>query len=197
MSDRQRDENMPAYLAPLVGFRSRKAAQLCAYFASTSGGIIDKLKVIKLAYLSERKFLAEYHLPMLFDEFYSLPHGPICSSTLNGLDGMIHEDTWGEFIKRSGRDKIIATKKFDRDELDELSDAEISTLEASWREFGNLSAWEIRDYTHENCSEYTLVDKGRVPISYRSVLEAMGDADAEAVDREIDELRRVDNALSG
>lgn len=197
MSDRLHDENMPAYLAPLVGFRSRKAAQLCAYFAVIAGGIIDKLKVIKLAYLSERKFLAEYHLPMLFDEFYSLPQGPICSSTLNGLDGLLHECLWGEFVKKSGRDKIIATRKFDRDDLDELSDAEIEILEAAWREFGNMSAWEIRNYTHENCSEYTLVEKGRVPISYRSVLEALGDADAELVDREIDELRRVENALSG
>ena len=35
-----------AYVAPLVGFRSRKAAQICAHFANLSNGEIDKLKVI-------------------------------------------------------------------------------------------------------------------------------------------------------
>lgn len=197
MPKRQHDQDTLAPYAPLVGFRSRKAAQICAHFAILSGGVIDKLKVIKLVYLSERKFLADNHHPMLFDEFYSLPHGPICSSTLNGLDGLIHTGTWECFVKRNGRDKIVAVKSFSRDELDEISDAELATLTSSWKDFGHLSAWNIRDYTHEHCKEYTLVDKGRVPISYRSVLEAMNDADAELVDREIDVLRRVESALAG
>ena len=61
-----------------------------AYFALKSGGVIEKLKLIKLIIFRER-FLSEYHHPMLFDELYSLPHGPICSSTLNGIDGIIHD----------------------------------------------------------------------------------------------------------
>ena len=41
-----------SYATPLVGFRSRKAAQLCAYFAGKNAGTIEKLKLIKLLYFA-------------------------------------------------------------------------------------------------------------------------------------------------
>lgn len=190
------DEGTPAYLAPLVGFQSRKAAQICAYFAGREGGIIDKLKVIKLVYFAERRFLADTHFPMLFDELYSLPHGPICSSTLNGLDGLIHKDHWELFVKHNGRDKIVAVKAFVRGDLDEISNAEMAALETVWRELGHMSAWDIRNFSHESCDEYTEVTSGRVPISYREVLEAVGDEEAAAqVENEIAEFRRSQGAL--
>jgi len=68
---------------PLNGFQSRKAAQIAASFAIKSGGRIEKLKLIKLIYLSERQFASDHDRPMLYDEFYSLKDGPICSSSLN------------------------------------------------------------------------------------------------------------------
>lgn len=195
MSDRQDDPSVPSYLAPLVGFRSRKAAQLCAFFALKQGGIIDKLKLIKLVYLAERKFLSDWHRPMLFDEMFSLPHGPICSSTLNGIDGAIHSGVWDEYIARNGN-QIVGMKKFGRDDLDEVSDDEIDALEATWTRFGEYSASQLRNFTHEHCSEYTETS-GRIPISYREVLEAVGYSaeEAEAVEREISEFRREESLL--
>ena len=167
MNTRKHDQSTVYYASPLVGFKSRKAAQICAYFAALAGGTIDKLKVIKLVYFSERHFLAKHHTPMLFDELYSLPHGPICSSTLNGLDGLLQPAVWDEFITRHGRDRIIAIKKFQRDDLDEISDSEMSALESCWKALGKMSAWEIRNYSHEHCAEYTLVEEGsRAPITY-------------------------------
>lgn len=194
--NRQRSEDAPRHAAPLMGFRSRKAAQLTAYFVNLSGGQIDKLKLIKLVYMTERGFLGEYQTPALFDELYSLPHGPICSSTLNGIDGVIHESVWSEFIGRHGKDKIYAAHSFVRDDFDELSDAVISIADKVWGEFRNMSAWEIRDWTHEHCPEYTETT-GRVPITYKEVLEALGNSDAEAIDQEIRDLRRAESALRG
>jgi uncharacterized phage-associated protein len=191
---RRNDEDTPPHAAPLVGFRSRKAAQLSAYFIGLSRGQIDKLKLIKLIYMTERGYLSEYHTPLLFDELYSLPHGPTCSSALKGIDGVIHGDVWSDFIVRHGRDKIYQTHTFSRDDLDELSDAAIAIADDVWKKFSDMTAWEIRDWTHENCPEYTLTT-GRIPISYREVLEAIGDPAAEAVDREIREFRRAESAL--
>ena len=196
MPDRRYDPSYRNFLAPLVGFRSRKAAQICAYFAVRSGGIIEKLKLIKLVYFSERTFLGENHHPMLFDELFSLPHGPICSSTLNGIDGEIHEQIWDDFVARNGNE-IVALRKFTRDDLDEISDAEMDMLERVWAEFGHMTASQLRNYSHDHCPEYTET-AGRIPISYREVLEALGvsDTDAEAVEREISELRREENVLN-
>jgi uncharacterized phage-associated protein len=193
--ERQYDPTFPNYLAPLVGFRSRKAAQVCAFFAVKSQGIIEKLKLIKLIYFSERRVLTDHHRPMLFDELFSLPHGPICSSTLNGIDGAIHGHIWDDFMARNGNN-IVAMKRFSREDLDEISDEEIDALEKVWAEFGHMSASQLRNYSHERCVEY-IETTGRIPIAYREVLEAVGvpEAEAEAIEREIADIRREESAL--
>jgi uncharacterized phage-associated protein len=196
MSERQYDSTIPNFLAPLVGFRSKKAAQLCARFALHSGGTIEKLKLIKLIYFMEREFLKAHFRPILFDELFSLPHGPICSSTLNGIDGSIHSDVWEDFIARSGN-VIVAKKKFSRDDLDEVSDAELEAADEVWKSLGHMTASQLRNYSHESCPEYTEVINGRVPISYREVLEAVGasEEEAEEVEREISDFRREESLL--
>ncbi len=83
------ESNDELWKIPSAGFRSQKTAQICAFFASRNRSPIDKLKLIKLIYFSEREFLSKYNNSMLFDEFYSLPHGPICSNALNGINGRL------------------------------------------------------------------------------------------------------------
>ncbi len=193
--DEERMDYAPAYAAPLIGFRSRKAAQLSATFALKNSGIIEKLKLIKLIYLSEREFLFRHELPMLFDEFYSLPHGPICSSTLNGINGIIHEAVWDEFVARNGN-KIVALKRFGPDEMDEISTAEWAVIDEIWKKFGHMTASQLRNYTHQSCSEYTETT-GRIPISYKQVLESLGNMDADQIDQEINEMRKTESLLIG
>ena len=189
--------NSPSsFAAPLVGFRSRKAAQLAAFFALKAGGSIEKLKLIKLIYLTERRFLQDHEIPMLFDELYSLPHGPICSSTLNGIDGVIHDEVWEQYIARNGNE-ISPVRRLDRRDLDELSDAEVEIAGRIWTRFRGMTTSQLRNYSHQRCPEYTEIDRGRIPIPYRDVLEALGNPDAEEIDREISDLRRAESILSG
>lgn len=184
----------PPWAIPLVGFRSRKGAQLCAYFAGKSAGMIEKLKLIKLLYFAERKFLSENHHPILFDEYYSLPHGPICSGALNGIDGVIHGEIWDDYIARNGN-VVVAIKTLSRDELDEVSDAELSVVDDIWQEFGHMTASQLRNYSHEHCPEYTETT-GRIPISYKQIFEALGEKDAGALADDIDKMVRLDGLLS-
>ena len=184
----------PPWATPLVGFRSRKAAQLCTYFASKSAGTIEKLKLIKLFYFTERKFLSENHHPMSFDEYYSLPHGPICSSTLNGIDGIIHGEIWDNYIARNGN-VVVAMKYLSRDDLDEVSDAELAVVDDIWRDFGQMTASQLRNYSHENCPEYTETT-GRIPISYKKILRAVGEEDADVLASDIEDMIDLDLALS-
>jgi uncharacterized phage-associated protein len=192
----EQDLSSPSWATAVLGFESRKAAQMSAYFAIKAEGLIEKLKLIKLIYLSERTYIGENHYPMLFDEFYSLPNGPICSCTLKGIDGVIHTEIWDEFIARNGN-IVVAVKRFLRDDFDEISDDEIDTLDKIWQEFGWMSASQIRNYSHENCPEYTEIESGRIPISYRDVLEALGDDAASEVDRDIAAFRRAESVLTG
>ena len=184
----------PPWATPLVGFRSRKAAQLCIYFAMKSEGTIEKLKLINLLYFAERKFLCENHYPMLFDEYYSLKHGPVCSNTLNGINGVIHEEIWDEYIARNSN-TVVAIKSISRDELEEVSDAELSVVDEIWKEFGHMTASQLRNYSHKNCPEYTETE-GRIPISYKQILRAVGEEDADVLANDIEEMIDLDVTLS-
>ena len=193
--------SIPSFMLPLVGFESRKAAQISAFFALKSivpkHGVIEKLKLIKLIYFSEREYLRRYHLPMLFDEFYSLPHGPICSATLNGIDGKLDDDdetVWSEFIARNGN-IVVAVKKFARDSFDAISNREMKMLKFIWHRFGEMTASQLRNYSHENCPEYTEIEKGRIPISYREVMEALGveKSEAESIEDSVRDIRRKES----
>jgi uncharacterized phage-associated protein len=185
----------PSYLAPPAGYQSRKAAQISAFFAVKSDGMIEKLKLIKLIYIAEREYLFENRMAMLFDELYSLPHGPICSSTLNGIDGRIDDDIWSDFIAKNGN-IVVATKSFKREDLDELNDVEFDLLGDVWNRFGDMTASQIRNWSHENCPEYTEITSGRIPISYKSLMDALGDPESANVDQEISDFRRAAGMLS-
>ena len=186
---------MVVNFAPLIGFQSRKAAQVAAYFVSLEEAI-EKLKLIKLIYLSEREFLSRYSHPMLFDELYSLEHGPICSSTLNGINGEVDEEEWSQFIELKNNRNVIPVTNIRREALDEVSDAEMDVLDFVWKKFGKMSASEIRRWTHKNCPEYTEIEKGRLPISYLDLFEALGEKNAEELDQRIRQIRRADSIFT-
>ncbi|WP_296745200.1 Panacea domain-containing protein [Mesorhizobium sp.] len=182
--------------APLVGFASKKAAQIAAYLLSKQPNM-EKLKLIKLLYLSEREFLSRHGHPMLYDEFYSLKDGPICSSSLNGLNGQLDTEYWAQFFVIGDNKRNFQLKReFARDDLDEVSDAEIAAVEGVWERFRDFSASEIRNWTHDNCPEYTEVESGRVPISYKDVLDALGEKNGEDVERGVSQKRRISALLS-
>jgi uncharacterized phage-associated protein len=105
---------------------------------------------------------------------------------------------WDGFITRHGN-KVVATKKLSRDDLDEISDVEFDIVEDIWKQFGGFTASRLRNFTHDNCAEYTDITSGRIPISYRDILEAVGTSteDAEAIERDISNLRREESALTG
>lgn len=182
--------------APLVGFKSDKAAQIAAFFAAHQPGI-EKLKLIKLIYLAERAFLAQHGHPMLYDELFSMKDGPVCSAALNGINGRIDTDKWTKFISMKSNRYVKANLGADRDLLDEVSDAELAVLNNIWDEFGHMSASQIRKWTHDNCPEYTEIDHGRVPISYASVFKALGENQlASELEKRINYSRKVDSLLS-
>ena len=164
----------------------------------SSSGTIEKLKLNKLVYLMERRALKTYRRPILYDEFFSLPHGPICSSTLNCIDGLIYAEVCDQYMVRNGN-VLMALHKYSRDIYDELSDADISMLNQTWEEFGALSSSQLRNYTHmpENVPEYIEVPAGnRAQITYEAVLKAVGREDAREGAEFIESMRRLESALS-
>ena len=180
---------------PLNGFQSRKAAQIAASFAIRAVGKIEKLKLIKLIYLAERQFATDHDRPMLYDELYSLKDGPICSASLNGINGIIDVDLWRKFIARNGN-IIIPVKAFVRDDFDQVSDAEMAAVEIVWNKFGSLTSSQLRKYTHDHCPEYSEVLSGRIPITYAEMFAALGSERPAELASSVEDFRRYEAALT-
>lgn len=175
-------DDIPRHLRPNPAFQSRKAAQACAFFASKGGANgMDKLKIVKLLYLAERKHIVDKHAAIVWDDLFSLKNGPVPSGSLNGLDGNIHEDVWQQFIIQHGKSKRWPARQFTRDDFDEMSNSEIRTLQAVWDEHGHRTAGQLVQYTHEHCAEYTETEGRRIPIRYDDILVATGMPKDEAI----------------
>jgi uncharacterized phage-associated protein len=183
---------------PRHGYRIRKAAQVATFFALKQGGSINVLKLAKLLYLGEREHLSRHDLPILFDSFVSMDHGPVTSTTLDYVNGY-QEDraNWDAFISdRAGYDVGVTSEKLTVDDLDELSDAEIETLEAVWAQFGRMDRYAIRDWTHEHCGEWENPKGSSSPIPYERVLKFLGKHHTGEIAQEIETVRGLDQALS-
>lgn len=179
-------------------YNSRKAAQIAAFFAMREGGSIHVLKVVKLIYLAERAFMASYESSMLKDQLVSMEHGPVNSITLNRINGSGDDGgKWAEFVSDRANHKVgVANPDLIESELDELSRAELRTLEETWTEFGHLNQWQIRDYTHDNCPEWEDPDFSSQPIPYSRIFKFLGKTDPEELEKRVLRERKVDSLLN-
>ncbi len=178
----------------LAGYDVKKAAQVAAFFAIEAGGKINILKLTKLMYLADRDHLEQYDYPILFDKIVSMPHGPVNSLTYNYSSGGLEDDFWNYYITDRDMHDLGVTKKFNIDELDQLSDAEVQVMKLIWTKFGHMNQFELVDYTHKYCKEWNDPNGSSEPISYETVFKFLGKDDSAMLSRAIEEERLLKRA---
>lgn len=178
-------------------FNVRKAAQVAAFFALRARGEINILKLIKLVYMADRKFMELYDVPMLHDQLVSMPHGPVNSLTYDYASGAEEAQDWSEFLAgRAGNMVGLARNLADAD-LDELSRAELRVLTSVWEDLGHMDRFQIRDYTHENCLEWEDPNGSSFPIPYSRVFNFLGKQHSGELEDRVLSERQVAANLSG
>lgn len=177
---------------PLVGFQSEKAAQVSAAFLKLAGGRMDKLKLIKFLYLFERESVRKRGRPAFYDEYYSLKDGPICSSALNGINGNLGK-VWNNYLQKNGRQDVYKTET---ENDDRISKSDYEIIKELWVQFGAMTASQIRNWTHDNCPEYTEVMSGRKPITMRQIAEALDIENASSVEIAVEEFRSLSSVTA-
>jgi uncharacterized phage-associated protein len=178
-------------------FDARKAAQVVAFFAGKAGNRINVLKLVKLVYLGDRENMRRHGYPVTNDNFVSMPHGPVNSLTYSHMNGAGQGvPGWEEFVRPLSNYEIGAQRTFTIDELDELSEAEVETLDAVWTEFGGMHHYTIRDWTHGNCPEWEDPNGSSNPIPHSRVYKYLGFNDAEEREAEIWHEREVDEIFA-
>lgn len=175
-----------------LGFNVRKAAQVVAYLIAEQGGRADLIKTVKLAYMADRRFLEFYDAPILNDDFYCLDHGPVDTVTYDYIKGQgSKRRVWEKYVKPRQKNNLHLARSADDIEFDLLSDAEEEVLRAVVDEYRSLRPFELVDYIHQNCSEWTNPKGTSTHLSYDEVLHALGKDKRKARIKRIKERRQV------
>lgn len=189
-------------------FSEEKVAQMAAYLLLKRGGRMAYLKLMKLLYLANRQSMIRHGRMMGEDKLYSMPHGPVMSTTLDLIRGRadIDGDYWYRLIKTDHHDVCLRTdpREMDADEVfDELSRADIRILDEIYAQYGHMNRYELRDMTHLRnvCPEWhdphgsrtlidvreIFIDAGKTPEEVENILRSM---------RESQELKKFSSQLS-
>lgn len=154
-------------------YNENKATQAAAYLLKLGHGKMNHMKLIKLLYLAERRAIISWGRPITFDWYYSLPHGPVLSFTLNKINESAPPDGssyWHRYIsERSVYEVSLLGEAPD----DQLSPAEEKLLDSIWSEFGGMDQWQLRDYSH-TLPEWRDPHGSRLPIEIPDILLAEG-----------------------
>jgi hypothetical protein len=159
-------------------FNEKKAAQAAAFFLFQARQPMSVLKLMKLLYLAERRSFERHGSPMIGDRLVSMPHGPVLSVTYNHMSGELEstEGGWDSWIAdRAGHDLDLRDRAALKDPADllELSDADVEILAEVWGQFGRMSQWELRDWTHDNCPEWKDPEGSMIPMRLEDLFAAL------------------------
>lgn len=159
-------------------FNEKKAAQAAAFFLFQARQPMSVLKLMKLLYLAERRSFERHGSPMIGDRLVSMPHGPVLSVTYNHMSGELEstEGGWDSWIAdRAGHDLDLRDRAALKDPADllELSDADVEILAEVWGQFGRMSQWELRDWTHDNCPEWKDPEGSMIPMRLEELFAAL------------------------
>lgn len=161
-------------------FPTRRAAQVVAFFADKAGGRINVLRATKLIYLADRISMDEREHPVTGDNFVSMPFGPVNTYTyslMNGEAEAQHTHQWAEFIApRAGYDILLA-RHICMDDLDELSQADLRILQATWDNFRDTDKYDLAEWTHKFCPEWHDPNGSSVPIDFATVYKHLKKAE--------------------
>ena len=157
-------------------YSERRVAQMAAFMLIRRGGQMSHLKLMKLLYLADREAVKRYGRSISEDNIVAMPHGPVLSRTLDHIDGNCHSITggWEHWISAKADHEVSLRGNPEIDDLDELSSADLEILDAVWQQFGSMTRWQIRDWTHSNCPEWQDPEGSANPITKEDLYKALG-----------------------
>ncbi|HWX02434.1 Panacea domain-containing protein [Collimonas sp.] len=180
-------------------FKERKAAQMAAVLLGKAGGSLNVLKLTKLLYLAERESMSRSGFPIAGDYMVSMPKGPVLSQTLNLTNGEVVSEDWEHWVEDRENHQVKLKRPFTREDVDSLSDAAMDVLNDVWKQFGEMTQWDLVEYTHNECAEWEDPGKSSHPIPAKRVFIALGKSkeEAEILTRELQAQKYFDCLLEG
>lgn len=176
--------SMPYSHGMTFRFNSRKATETASLFIQLEGGKLNVMKLVKLVYLLDRTSIARRGIPVVGGVYYSMRNGPVTSELLDIINsGKLADDadaSWEQYISARDQHEVALQGKAP---IDFLSKSEVELIEEIHREHGAKDQWQIRDWCHQNCGEWTPLDGGREKIMIEEIATNVG--------KSADEVRRI------
>jgi len=141
-------------------FDDRKLVQAIAFFSMRGINDLTKMKVAKLLFYADKRHLLEYGRPILGDTYYCMEHGPVPSASLNEMDDAVQPEqevlpaeesllTSVLTIDCSGRYPSFRLKNETLFDSSVFSRSDVQVLEDVCKEYGRLTAHQLRNLSHE------------------------------------------------
>jgi hypothetical protein len=163
-------------------FNARKATESASQFIKLEGGRMNVMKLVKMIYLLDRLSIKRRGIPVVGGMYYSMRNGPVTSELLDLVNsGKLAgepDSSWEQFIS-DRQDHEVGFRGADGPPVRFLSESEIRLIAEIHREHGAKDQWEIRDWCHQNCGEWTPLDSGSESILVEEIAENVGKSKAE------------------
>ena len=157
-------------------FREDKATQAAARLLRLGGGRMSHLALIKLLYLVERESLVRFGVPLTWDSYVSMPHGPVLSATLDRINqGHLYADGYWTRHITPKVDHEVALRGGEVPN-DQLSRAEEGLIDEVFRRYGHLDRWALVEETHK-LPEWEDPHGSALPIDPATILRGAGYTD--------------------
>jgi hypothetical protein len=180
-------------------FSSQKILQEIGYLLSLNDGKMNLLKLIKELYLIDRLSIAERDTSVSGDVYFSLPHGPILSATLNMLYDLpkSSDNPWSAYLKSEDAqyypDIILSAKTAD----DRLSEKDKEYVRTISKQFKQYTKEQIEKYSHK-LPEWKDPQGSSQKIRFQDIMFALGKTTDEIAEAkaEYDSMSNLDNRLA-
>lgn len=159
----------------MLGFKYKKAVQALNYFSIRENGSINKMKALKLIWLSDRLHIRLYGRPITNDTYFAMRFGPVPSNAKDLAENTPfiddeERDYRDTFIK-SGNDGYFFSSNAPI-ESNVFSETDIKALQAVYDAFGMYSEFQLSELSH-NYPEWkkfeqslSSIDISRFEMSY-------------------------------
>lgn len=135
----------------------------------------DKIKLVKLMYLADKYHLIRYGRTITNDDYYAMEHGPV-GATIKDVLSLDAFNISSEGYKYASRflekiDKNNFRAKSAKTTFNMLSESDKEALDFVIKNFGKMSSWELRNYTHKYPEWYQYKDLFKNKLTRRERID--------------------------
>lgn len=138
------------YLYTMKPFNYKKSVQALALLAAKEGGTINKMKAIKLIWLSDRLHLRKFGRTITGDTYFAMKLGPVASNIKDLIEGSTYcspeeLEYSTTFLNRiDNKNYALKTEPIQK----VFSKSDIEALENVYAVYGHLDQFELSDLSH-------------------------------------------------